>query len=231
MAQPCLYTCPLCGSPSTTLKLYVSHLRVRHSKDPAFNVFCGVGGCREVFRTFSAFSSHIYRHHRADMSILRSEAPDITRTPTLNLTNSTLVADQLERMEVEEYDDSLEKNDSLLSTLIPGCDDSNHSQFPGTSASVMNATMVAAKLLLRLREGHQVSQVAISEVISGCRLLCNQALDNLKGDVVKALKTSGDEEKQLSLVLNANYDPFENIDTNYLFEKFCVDHLGCLVSL
>ena len=59
MATPGLYLCPLCSSPSPTLKLYVSHLRVMHSKDPSFSILCGVGGCREVFRTFSAFNSHI----------------------------------------------------------------------------------------------------------------------------------------------------------------------------
>ena len=68
------YTCPLClvkpnngtrpiankyhegkvTSSSTTLKLYVSHLRVVHAKDPKFSIICGVAGCREVFRAFSA---------------------------------------------------------------------------------------------------------------------------------------------------------------------------------
>ena len=31
---------------------------------------CGVTGCREVFRTFSAFNSHIYHNHRAEVGII-----------------------------------------------------------------------------------------------------------------------------------------------------------------
>ena len=38
------------------------------------------------------------------------------------------------------------------------------------------------------------------------------------------------EMESLSLVLNKDYDAFQGIDTNYRFEKFCVEHLGCLVS-
>ena len=52
-----------------TLKLYISHLRVSHSKDPSFNVICGVGGCREVFRAFSVFNTHIYRHHQSEIGV------------------------------------------------------------------------------------------------------------------------------------------------------------------
>ena len=63
MASP-IVNCRLCGIPSPTLKLYISHLRTVHGKDPNFNVMCNIDGCREVFRTFSAFNSHVYRHHR-----------------------------------------------------------------------------------------------------------------------------------------------------------------------
>ena len=63
------YSCQLCRVSTPTLKLYVSHLRVMHAKDEAFNVLCGVNDCREVFRTFSAFNSHIYRHHRVKVGI------------------------------------------------------------------------------------------------------------------------------------------------------------------
>ena len=61
--------CPICGLVLLILKLYVSHLRLVHAKDPNFNLMCGVGGCREVFRAFSAFNSHIYRHHREAIGI------------------------------------------------------------------------------------------------------------------------------------------------------------------
>ena len=52
--------CPMCGVPSPSIKCYVSHLRSFHGNDPNFNVMCSLGGCREVFRAFAAFNSHVY---------------------------------------------------------------------------------------------------------------------------------------------------------------------------
>ena len=69
--------CQICGLILLTLKLYVSHLRLVHAKDPAFSIMCGVSGCREVFRAFSAFSSHIYRHHRKAIGVAQ---PDSSQT-------------------------------------------------------------------------------------------------------------------------------------------------------
>ena len=182
-STPGLYSCPLCSSPSPTLKLYVSHLRVLHSKDPLFSILCGVRGCREVFRTFSAFNSHIYnRHHRSDMGITAAEA---SRPPTLDLTDATSGTDQTERMECEEQDS--QQDVGPLSTPLA------HSSNRMRSSTEFDGTVMAAKMLLQLREDHRVSQVAISEVVSGVRTLCNQALDNLKADIVAALQTSGPE--------------------------------------
>ena len=84
MASTSPYVCPLCTSPSSTLKLYVSHLRVMHSKDPSFNILCGIGDCWEVFRTFSAFNSHVYRHHRSDLG-MTPDAPIISLPQTYDL--------------------------------------------------------------------------------------------------------------------------------------------------
>ena len=74
-----------------------------------------------------------------------------------------------------------------------------------------------------------MSQVALAEVVSGCRLLCNEALMQMKTDVVAALGSAN-----AGLIAHINfedYDQFKGIDTNYLFEKYCVTHLGCLVRI
>jgi hypothetical protein len=87
----------------------------------------------------------------------------------------------------------------------------------------------AGKFLLHMREGRQVSQVAIADIIAGCNSLCNQALKaKLKGDLVN----SGIDCTQLpGLADSVNVDLFENVKSNYLFEKFCMEHFGCLVSV
>lgn len=64
MATSNVTECPLCGQFTPTLSLYISHLHLVHSKDRPFGVVCGIGGCKQVFGTFSGLNTHIYRHHR-----------------------------------------------------------------------------------------------------------------------------------------------------------------------
>lgn len=61
--------CQLCGYYSPSLTLHVSHLRLVHSDDPTFNIMCSIGGCMEAYRRFSAYSSHVYRHHRVALGL------------------------------------------------------------------------------------------------------------------------------------------------------------------
>lgn len=226
MATPVSYSCPLCRHSLPTLKLFVSHLRVLHSKDPSFSILCGVRGCREVFGAFSAFSSHIYRHHRSDMGIssLPKSSTCVLSSPEMSDPSDLSVIDESMEWQGQQQDIDFLTQDCDDPTQIPA---SASGQTSSSSSSEFNQTVTAAKMLLQLREGHQVSQVAISEIVSCCKSLCNQAVNELKGDIIAALNPSGQD---ISLVLNKDYDPFKNIDTNYLFEKFCVDHLGCLVS-
>ena len=217
------FSCPMCSGMFFTLKSFVSHLRVIHAKEKSFSVLCGVHGCREVFRTFSAYNSHIYRHHRADMGI--NHSTDDHAPPTIvgcRLTESSSTEGQ-HAMEVEEPD-SQEDHEELA--CVPG---SNLVVSKDVCAnSDPDHTLAVAKMLLQLREGHQVSQVALTEVVSGCRVLCNLALQQMKTDMTKALNsTEGDIMADIDV---KDYDPFHNLDSNYLLEKYCVDHLGCMVS-
>ena len=68
--------CHHCEYVSPTLRLSISHLRLVHSKDPNFNISCGLGNCNERFLAFSAFNS---RHHRMEMG-LESVQPIVADT-------------------------------------------------------------------------------------------------------------------------------------------------------
>lgn len=60
-------------------------------------------------------------------------------------------------------------------------------------------------------------------------MLCGQAINMLKRDVMAALGSSNEGSSTIARIDLEEYDHFRNIDTNYLFEKYCIDHLGCLV--
>ena len=207
------YACPLCIRFCGCLKNYVGHLRVSHGKERSFHVMCGVSGCREVFRTFSAFNSHIYRHHRVEIGIVPSDSgtPGINHPMEPDLISQSTSCTNDQEVEVFDFD-----------VPSPGKDATP------VSPQTISGSMEAAKMLLKLREGHQVSQAALGDVISSCRLLCTQALKSFRTDIVASLGSS--VEGKISEIDLDCYDPFQHIDSNYLFEKFCTENLGCLVS-
>ena len=212
-----IYTCPLCSLSYTTLRLYVSHLRVIHAKDHKFNIMCGVGGCREVFRAFSAFNSHVYRRHRSAMGMSNEVMEAVTVASVEPPSSNEHFADFEDQLILRPNQEPVESC-SLLQKKDSSCNSVEHQQ-----------ALTAAKMILQLREGHQVSQVAIAEIMSNCRLLCNQSVDHLKKSVYDVLNISEPLTQSVQSVLQQEYDPFKGIDTNYLFEKFCVDNLGLVV--
>ena len=214
--------CVLCGIPSPSLKFYVSHLRTVHGKDPNFNVMCGINGCREVFRAYAAFNSHVYRHHRValglDTPIVTSEeSMDASRMDGLNQTD-------------DDIDSVLNEEDTVFTDQHDNVDPNTS---PSDPMSQVEKSRSAAKLLLNLREGHQVSQVAIKDFIGGCRSLYSEVFNDLSirtRDILTSNGVTVDSIPELNEVLGIPPDPFVGIDTDYLYEKFCREHLGYLVT-
>ena len=143
-----------------------------HSKDLAFYVMCGVGGCREVFRAFSAFNNHIYRHHRAAIDVT-SNADD-SRTMEVGVSDTTSLLNSAGDLELpgdtstgicESYGASevlAEHNSTTAESRVEVAKRIGDSQ-----------SETAAKFLLSL-EGRQISQAAVADVICGCKELCQQ---------------------------------------------------------
>ena len=64
-----IFYCHFCGYFAPALPSYISHLRLVHAEDPKFDVICGIDSCQLRLMAFTAFSSHIYRHHRAALGL------------------------------------------------------------------------------------------------------------------------------------------------------------------
>jgi hypothetical protein len=60
------FICPLCPTIrefSTFLKLF-RHITVFHQNEPRFEITCNLDvSCGVSYRTYSAYKSHVYRHH------------------------------------------------------------------------------------------------------------------------------------------------------------------------
>ena len=200
----------------------MSHLRLVHAKDPSFNIMCGVDACREVFKAFSAFNSHVYRHHR------NAFETDSVATATEQRPVSPLVIEEF-LSETEQHTHAGERDNEHAGI---GCN-SPVVERPETESSQYLQAVTSAKFLLKLREERQVSQVAIADVKTGCKTFCKHSVDKLKRDIERTLTNAGINPETipgLTDVLNYDPDPFVCVDTNYRFEKFCIENLGCLVS-
>ena len=216
MAMSNAIQCPLCEQFAPTISLYISHLRLVHSKDRSFSVVCGIGGCNEVFGAFSGLNTHVYRHHRAALGL---EHPLVGTT-------SSLAASDPANCDFDALDVGSEPNTDLdwseSSVARQPC---SKSYPPGFSA---------AKFILQLRDGQQVTQVALAEIKKGCNKLCSEALKELQKDIKAKLESAGidcDSVSGLNDSLCKEVDLFETVGSNYLFEKFCIDHFGYLVSI
>ena len=211
--------CPLCGYLSPTLSLYISHLRLVHSKDDNFRITCRIDECTEVFGAFAALNSHVYRCHRVTLGLERAPQHNIDDQATCS-------EDTVFEAENEPPD--------FMNPFHNGCFSTTPSDTlacgPSTPGSSMDIS--AAKFLLHMREGRQTSQIAISDIIAGCNSLCNQALKEFQAKVRRDIVSIGIDFSLLpSLTDDVNVDLFESVKNNYLFEKFCTEHFGCLVSI
>ena len=232
MAHSCTYVyeegrvnCPLCDFISPSLRLHISHLRLVHSKDQNFKVKCDVEGCEKTFCAFAAFNTHVYRHHRAKIG-LRVQ-------PALNAACTT----------DSDFPNTLESVDCNPALPFVDWHSTSPTAFPAIVESLSSATFPLvqpqtssqfqeAKFLLNLREGHRISQAAMSDVVNGCQSLCTQVICNLRENIIKKLTNIGVEPCDIDGFeeLFADYSNlFRNIETQYKLNQYCINHLNLMV--
>ena len=147
------FGCEMCGSVSLSLMLYVSHLRLVHSRDESFHVMCGIENCTKVYTAFAAYNSHIYRYHRVALG-LNKGVYDLVVCPEVGSDDSG------PNVSVYNEEDPIAEID------------------PPSSCATLSlpSPTQAAKFLLQLREGYGVSQVAMISIIDSCNKMCMQML-------------------------------------------------------
>ena len=211
--------CPLCGYLSPSISLHISHLRLVHSMDRSFHVTCGIDGCDREYRAFSAFNTHAYRHHRSALGI-------DSCTPELQIPESSPTQDERAECPIDE---DLNSNTSAF-------EDGQHPGGEAISVQIgeMERKKANAMFLLKLLEKRNVSQVAIGDVIDGCRDLCSQTVAKVKEGVQQSLTEAGvnyNEIEGLGSSLTTIPDPFEGIHSIHLLEKFCMEHFDFMVRI
>lgn len=111
-----------------------------HRSDPSFSVTCGIKGCQDKFET-SGFSSHVYRHHRKEIS--STEEEDINSDNNDGVNSPVRPPHSITGVPAETADYPYAEEGTNLSEVV---------YRPNTPLQD-TADESAAKFLLHLREG------------------------------------------------------------------------------
>ena len=216
-------SCQLCGLLSPNLRSYVSHLRQVHSKDPNFSLTCEIRGCSQLFSTFGAFNSHVYRAHR----------------DSLGLDTSANKAGPSQQDSNEEPIESTMQLGSQFSPIYYCFDnfelpeDIQYDIWHLLGVDQQQEQKEAAKFLLKLKEICRVSERTVNEVVTGYRHLFAHSLRILKARVKDSLGNAGvnmSDTDGLEEAFADVPDVFQGLHTSYLQEKYFRDHFNLRVS-
>ena len=216
--------CAFCGFLSPSVALYVSHLRLVHSTDSTFHVLCNIAGCSLEFRSFSAFNSHVYRWHRAAIGLEHLTGEDTSPSPTQQVLTShhnISTANSPERCRLSDYEDDDGQHDERSPRRVED------------AFALDMYRQTNAEFIMKLSEGRQLSQVAMDDIIQGCREICKQTLCTVKVNVVRALSDAGIDAFSvpgLEDTLSKIPDPFVGLETPYMREKFYKQRMNYVVS-
>ena len=82
---------------------------------------------------------------------------------------------------------------------------------------------------MQLKEERMLSQTAINDVVKGCQDLISNALGSVKNKLNELTLTPNTKSNILD-VINDISDPFAELKTSYLQDKFISEEMGCIVS-
>lgn len=175
------FICPLCSITRefSTFLLYFRHITLFHQNETQFAITCNLHNkCGVLYRTFSAYKSHIYRHHYSELQVKtnfntsKNVIVDETETDDNDLNvDVDLIYD--DRDELYNFDsptklldiskDNIEKLDSNL----------NHEKLTTT----FDIKRSYASFILQLREEFLVSKNTTNAILSYITTLMNHLQD------------------------------------------------------
>ena len=225
--------CNLCGYLTPDLKSHIGHLRSVHKDDPSFSITCGLGRCPERFTRFAAYNTHIYRKHRGELGLQGALAPATDPQPEITIQKSTesITVHETPEQEIGRQgcaeQDCMEDDSGIF-------DNSTFDDYLAIETHHDN-TESNAKMLLELSEGRKLSEVAIQDVISGCRNVCTQIQSQIKGTIFQKLSEHDVDsliiDDVLESITDSYQDPFVKLSSSYLREKYYKEHFPYLVSV
>lgn len=204
-----IFVCSLCGARSRSLSLWMSHLCQVHSNEDDLSLKCPFHDCPAVYSYVNSLCSHIYRKHQERGTGQASGAsssfiPLISSNESAPLQSSVDNVGAMEESIMEEL--SLHKIvDSSLERKRKSC-----------------------LFLMQLKEERMLTQVAIDDVVGGCKDLVSHALHSVRSQVSRVPPQNATE---IYDILEEVSNPFEGLETAYLQDKFILKEMECIVRI
>ncbi len=206
--------CSLCNGRSSSLTLWMSHLRQVHVSDVDISVSCPVRECGTVYSKVNSLCSHIYRRHKDLLLVLDSTKANVTSC------DKTIASE-------------IETSTSIITLDHSVPDSFDHDVNVLLHKDGTEQKKKSVLFLMQLKEERLLTQAAVDDVVSGCKEVLGYTLSHIKAGVSRSLSKSGinfEDIDGLDDVFSDVSDPFVGLESAYLQDKFISQELGCIVS-
>lgn len=192
-----------------------------HAHDPRFFVRCGIQECPRTYHNFYSFKKHLYRKHRESLDTVSEPYGEHDGS----LSDSYLEVDNEESWLYENQGSAPES--PLATNMV--------TVTPHRLSSIERKKQLAL-FLLKTREIRKVSQVALDGVIADFTQILRKTVYELKLEVSARLEAKGMSIATFEGLADVFCDPqmtnpFQQLDTKFLQEKFYREHLNLLVRI
>ena len=185
-----VFICSLCNTRSPSLPLWMSHLRLVHHEEDCV-VQCPVQDCDAFYSKVNSLCSHVYRKHRGIYAIssARSTCQDVPK-----VSGSGII---------------------IIDFFLPSSLSHDVNQLLQRDAHEQKKK--SSIFLLQLKEECMLTQVAINDVVSGCREVFQHTVGHLRAGVSQKLSQSGIDASDINGfgdVFSEIADPFFGLETS-----------------
>ena len=171
-----------------------------HSSLPMFKFTCGLSGCIQTFRTYSAMASHLVRKHS------NFDLTQVNNEPLLPLEAGSGDSNEFESGDGDMISEEFESGDR-----------------EGDMVLEEPAKRNSALLLLTLKERHRLTQKAVDFSVCQVKVMLAHVLDEVKAKVKQRVG-------EIDIEDCFDVDPFEGLSTEYFQTKFYREYFDLVVS-
>lgn len=178
--------CQFCSSKFIYLRELVSHVRGSHSEGAPLGFVCHVNECEEVFVNTNSWYRHVIKKHR-DLYVSRTPGTHCVSDATYphNLSSDPSMLDSTDDPSTHYVaDNSSSAEDSGDNG---GCNDDTSVCMENDIPTFISERDIATKLI-RLKEKHMLSVIALNEVVDLVKLVC----DNTIASAMSAITLAGE---------------------------------------